>query len=214
MRFPQRSVQTQPLSDTIRAKDALVNRGDVDLVRRAQSGDRGAFDLLVLKYWPRVLSVARRYAHSQVDAEDVSQEAFINAFLGLRHFRFESSFYTWLHRIAVNAAFTAARSREQRDAIGVPGTSEPDELSSKLRDLDTPEELMHAELVRKVIEVSLAALPATQRAALLLREHDGLSYGEIAARMRTSTGTVRSRIFRARQAIDRQLRLVAEGGVV
>lgn len=195
---------------------ADVDGNDLRLVRRAQAGERGAFDALVLKYQPRILKLAMRYTRNMSDAEDVSQEAFIKAFRGLRHFRCECAFYTWLHRIATNSAKNVlmARAREPvANASEVPDAEATGELSMRLRELETPEDLTVTDNMRSMVNATLATLPDGHRNAIMLREIEGLTYEEIAATMAIPIGTVRSRVFRAREAIDRQLRRVFEAGL-
>jgi RNA polymerase sigma-70 factor, ECF subfamily len=191
-------------------------RTDLQLVRCAQSGETAAFNQLVIKYRPRVVQLAMGFTDNAADAEDVAQEAFISAFRGLRHFRCESTFYTWLHRIAINTARGALRSRnrEHVDSItDLPNAYDVAHDPARLRDSDTPEALTVTDDVRGMVDVSLAALSETHRAAITLREIDGLTYKEIAAAMAVPVGTVRSRVFRARNFMDRQLRQVCAGGL-
>jgi RNA polymerase sigma-70 factor, ECF subfamily len=182
--------------------------GDQDLVVRAQAGDRRAFDLLCLKYQQRIVKLAMRYVSEPAEALDIAQEAFIKAYRALPGFRGDSAFYTWLYRIAINAAKNHLAGRDRRtvdlDAVGHDG--EPMEPPGSLRDDATPERLAMQEDLRQAIEAAIAALPDELRTAILLREIDGLSYEEIAAAMECPVGTVRSRIFRAREAIDERLR--------
>ena len=186
-----------------------ADASDLSLVRRAQSGHRGAFDLLVRKYQSKVLSVARRYAHHPQLAEDIAQETLIRAYRGLQQFRGDSSFYTWLYRITVNSARSeiAARQRD-RGMVSLEGPrgSGMEENSIYLTDANTPELTAVADEIRDTVNTALDGLPAEQRRAIALREIDGLSYEEIAVATDTPLGTVRSRIFRARETIDQHLR--------
>jgi RNA polymerase sigma-70 factor (ECF subfamily) len=182
---------------------------DLSLVRRAQCGHRGAFDLLVRKYQSKVLSVARRYARDPQLAEDIAQETLICAYRGLPQFRGDSSFYTWLYRITVNSARSeiAARQRD-RSMVSLEGPrgSGMEENSIYLTDANTPELTAVADEIRDTVNTAMDGLPAEQRRAIALREIDGLSYEEIAVATDTPLGTVRSRIFRARETIDQHLR--------
>jgi len=186
-----------------------ADASDLSLVRRAQSGHRGAFDLLVRKYQSKVLSVARRYARHPQLAEDIAQETLIRAYRGLQQFRGESSFYTWLYRITVNSARSeiAARQRD-RGLVSLEGPRGTgiEEHCAYLTDANTPELTAVADEIRDTVNTALDCLPAEQRRAIALREIDGLSYEEIAVATDTPLGTVRSRIFRARETIDEHLR--------
>lgn len=193
-----------------------ADESDLSLVRRVQRGDKGAFDLLVLKYQHKVVKLVMRYVRSPAEAEDISQEAFIKAYRALPQFRGDSAFYTWLYRIAINTAKNAVASRE-RSPITYDLDLQDEESSyaaqSRLRDPDTPEGLVLTEEIRQTVNSAIEALPEDLRTAIVLRELDGLSYEEIAAAMECPVGTVRSRIFRAREAIDRRLSEVFEGGL-
>lgn len=177
------------------------------LVARAQAGDRRAFDLLVLKYQQKIVKLAQRYVRDPAEALDVAQEAFIKAYRALPGFRGESAFYTWLYRIAINAAKNHLVPRERRpvefeaEADG----GDPLEQAGLLRDDETPERLAMQADLQAAITAAMAELPEELRTAILLREIDGLSYEEIAAAMDCPVGTVRSRIFRAREAIDARI---------
>ena len=191
------------------------NASDLDLVCRAQLGERGAFDLLVLKHQRRILKLALRYTRNHSDAEDVSQEAFIKAYRGLRGFRGECTFYTWLHRIAINSAKNVLMARG-RDPVSRSVMSDDDaaaELTACVWELETPQDLALADDIRLAVNAALEALPATHRTAIISREIDGLTYEQIAAAMITPIGTVRSRVFRAREMVDRQLRMVFDAGL-
>ena len=190
--------------------------GDQSLVRRVQAGERAAYDLLVLKYQHKVVKLVMRYTRNPADAEDVAQEAFIKAYRALPNFRGDSAFYTWLYRIAINTAKNALASRG-RNPQPLPlepaeGEDGPD-LLNRLKDPDTPEGLALTEEIRQTVNAAIETLPEDLRTAIVLRELDGLSYEEIAAAMDCPIGTVRSRIFRAREAIDKQLSQVFDGGL-
>jgi len=192
---------------------ASVDSNDLNLVRRAQRGEREAFDLLVMKYRHRVVQLVLRYTRNPFDAEDATQEAFIKAFVGLKQFRCESAFYTWLHRIAINCAKNLLKARAHeppKDALVALGADESTEVPIHLRNMETPEDLRLTEDVYATVNAALVGLPEAQRAAIMLREIDGLSYARIGAVMGTPIGTVRSRVFRARQFIDQQLRQLAQ----
>ena len=189
---------------------------DLSLVRWAQSGEIRAFDRLVLKYRPQVVELAMRYTRNRADAEDATQEAFIRAYGGLRHFRCESTFYTWLYRIASNCARNLLKARA-RDLLN--GTVDfPDEdyaahHQTRLQEVETPEELTLTDDIRGMVSAILESLSEQYRTVITLREIDGLSYKDIASAMSIPVGTVRSRVFRARDIIDHQLRRVYDGGL-
>ncbi|MCX7037168.1 MAG: RNA polymerase sigma factor RpoE [Proteobacteria bacterium] len=189
---------------------------DQDLVERVQGGDKRAFDLLVRKYQHRVVKLVMRYLRDPADAEDVTQEAFIKAYRALPQFRGESAFYTWLYRIAINTAKNAAVARSRSPVeydLDLQNSDESYELQARMADHDTPEALALAEEIRLVVEAAIDSLPEELRTAIVLRELDGQSYEAIAATMECPVGTVRSRIFRAREVIDRRLLQVFEGGL-
>jgi RNA polymerase sigma-70 factor (ECF subfamily) len=194
----------------------VADVGDLSLVRRVQAGDRGAFDLLVLKYQHKVVKLVMRYMKDPAEAEDVAQEAFIKAYRALPQFRGDSAFYTWLYRIAINTAKNALVSRDRSPIsyeINLNSDDDAPDVASRLRDPDTPEGLALTEEIRTTVTAAIDALPEDLRTAIVLRELDGMSYEEIAAAMDCPVGTVRSRIFRAREAIDRRLREVFDGGL-
>ena len=181
---------------------------DSELVRRVQRGDSAAFDLLVRKYQHRIAGLIGRYIADWSECQDVAQETFLRAYRALGTFRGDAQFYTWLHRIAVNTAknyLVAHHRRPPTDDIDVED-AEQFESGLRLRDTDTPErELMRQQMEQTVMR-AVESLPEELRQAITLREVDGLSYEEIAQRMQCHIGTVRSRIFRAREAIDAELR--------
>jgi RNA polymerase sigma-70 factor (ECF subfamily) len=186
---------------------------DKQLVQRVQKGDRRAFDLLVLKYQQKIMSLISRYVHDADEVQDVAQEAFVKAYRALPNFRGDSAFYTWLYRIAINTAKNYLVSRSRRP----PGRdvdledAQFMESADQLRDAQTPENSLFGEELRAVVNETLADLPDDLRAAVTLREFDGLSYEEIAEVMECPVGTVRSRIFRAREAIDKRVRAQLDG---
>jgi RNA polymerase sigma-70 factor (ECF subfamily) len=187
---------------------------DQALVARVKGGDSAAFDLLVRKYQHRVAALIGRYVHDWSEVQDVAQDTFIRAYRAIGHFRGDAQFSTWLHRIAVNTAknhLVSDRRRPPTDDIEVE-TAEQFESGLRLRETATPErELMRQQLEQTVMR-AVEGLPAELREAITMREVEGLSYDEIARRMQCPIGTVRSRIFRAREAIDQELRpLLGEG---
>jgi len=191
------------------------HQDDAELVTRVQAGERAAFDVLVLRYQQKVMNLVMRYVRNRAEAEDVTQEAFLKAYRALPSFRGDSAFYTWLYRIAINTAKNTLTADKRR-----PAEYELDALEhaqqappAALRDDETPERLALSEEIRTTVSAAMAALPADLRTAIVLREIDGLSYEEIAATMDCPVGTVRSRIFRARDAIDRELRPLFAGGL-
>ena len=181
---------------------------DLELVRRVQRGESAAFDLLVRKYQHRIIALIGRYIHDWSECQDVAQDTFVRAYRAIGNFRGDAQFYTWLHRIAVNTAknhLVAHNRRPPTDDVDASDAEQYD-TGSRLRDTDTPErELMRQELERTVMK-AVDALPEELRTAITLREVEGLSYEEIAQKMDCPIGTVRSRIFRAREAIDAELR--------
>ena len=197
------------LAGTSMPLTARSGSSDLQLVQCAQSGDTAAFNQLVIRYRPRIVQLAMRITDSAADAEDVAQEAFLSAFRGLRNFRLECAFNTWLCRIAINAAKNALKFRNRQRADGLAELRNDDDVShgpERLRDSSTPEALALADDVRRIVDAGLAALSQAHRAAIILREIDGLTYKQIAAAMAVPVGTVRSRVFRARDIIDRHLR--------
>ena len=180
---------------------------DQQLVVRAQRGDTRAFDLLVLKYQGRIATLVARFVNDAAEVEDVTQEAFIKAFRALPKFRGESAFYTWLYRIASNAAknYLVARGRRPATTADVQD-AEYFEEGDALREIETPENAYFGSELATTVQTALEGLPEELRAALSLREFDGLSYEEIADVMACPVGTVRSRIFRAREVVDSRVR--------
>src|ERR1700761_535758 len=193
-----------------------ADASDLSLVRRVQRGDKGAFDALVLKYQHKVVKLVMRYVRNPAEAEDVAQEAFIKAYRALPQFRGDSAFYTWLYRIAINTAKNAVVARDRNPIeydLDRNNTDESYDMQGRMKDPDTPEGLVLTDEIRSTVNSAIDALPEDLRTAIVLRELEGLSYEEIAAAMDCPVGTVRSRIFRAREAIDRRLREVFEGGL-
>jgi RNA polymerase sigma-70 factor (ECF subfamily) len=185
-----------------------VERSDLELVRRVQRGERGAFDLLVLRYQNKVVKLVARLLRDPAEAEDVAQEAFVKAYRAIGSFRGDSAFYTWLYRIAVNTARNTMASRQRRplDYEAELSESEQSVVESRMRHGDTPEAAALSEEIHLTVNRAVEALPEDLRTAIILREIEGLSYEEIAEAMDCPVGTVRSRIFRAREAIDRSLK--------
>lgn len=180
---------------------------DKELVKRVQKGDKGAFDLLVLKYEQKIVNLVMRYVRDPEQALDISQEAFIKAYRALPRFRGDSAFYTWLYRIAVNTAknYLAAQRRRPMDIELDLQDQEQYGLHAKLKETDTPEAVSMSDEMRETLERAIEALPDDLRTAIILRELDGMSYEEIAQTMDCPVGTVRSRIFRAREAISKKV---------
>jgi len=185
-----------------------VEQSDLELVRRVQKGERGAFDLLVLRYQHKVVKLVARLLRDPAEAEDVAQEAFVKAYRALGSFRGDSAFYTWLYRIAVNTARNTMASRQRRplDYEADLSESEQSVVESRMRHGDTPEAVALSDEIHRTVNGAIEALPEDLRTAIVLREVEGLSYEEIAEAMDCPVGTVRSRIFRAREAIDRSLK--------
>jgi RNA polymerase sigma-70 factor, ECF subfamily len=195
-------------------RQVRVGEGEVDqqLVRRVQAGDKAAFDLLVRKYQHKLLSVIGRYVSNWSDAQDVAQDTFVRAYRAIGNFRGDSAFYTWLYKIAVNTSKNWLVSQGRRpptDDVSVDDAVLFDG-DSRLKDRDTPERELMRQQVEQIVYRTVQALPEELRTAITLREVDGLSYEEIARAMDCPIGTVRSRIFRAREAVDIQLRGLLE----
>lgn len=185
---------------------------DQQLVERVQQGDNRAFDLLVKKYQHKVMSLISRYVKQQGDIADVAQEAFIKAYRALPNFRGDSAFYTWLYRIAVNTAKNHLVSQGRKPPASDIDAEDAEFLegAGALKDSASPERQMLSDEIRDVVLKTIDELPADLRRAITLREIEGLGYEEIALEMDCPIGTVRSRIFRAREAIDNQLRPLLE----
>jgi RNA polymerase sigma-70 factor, ECF subfamily len=181
---------------------------DLELVKRVQRGDGAAFDLLVRKYQHRIAALIGRYIADWSEVQDVAQETFIRAYRAIGNFRGDAQFYTWLHRIAVNTAknhLVASNRRPPGGDIEIEDAEQYD-AGVRLRDTDTPEREMMRQQLEQTVMRAVEALPEELRLAITLREVDGLSYEEIAQRMDCPIGTVRSRIFRAREAIDQEMK--------
>lgn len=170
-------------------------------------GDKGAFDLLVIKYQHRIVHLVNRYVKDPSEAQDVAQDTFIKAYKALGDFRGDSAFYTWLYRIAINTAknYLLSRSRRRSDYEVEMDDAEQTENAPQLKDIETPEDHLMNDQIVSVIKAAIEKLPEEMRIAITLREFEGMSYEEIAEAMDCPIGTVRSRIFRAREAIDEKL---------
>lgn len=182
------------------------------LVERVLKGERHCFDLLVRKYQSRIIAAVGRFVRDRTECEDIAQEVFMRAYRALASFRGDSSFYTWLFKIAVNAARNHLAANGRRPVMSDLETQIADQMEdpTRLRDRATPEkEMMREQLERNMLD-ALAELPAEMRTALTLREVDGLSYEDIAKTLDCPIGTVRSRIFRGREAIDKRVRPLLE----
>jgi len=189
-----------------------AREADAELVQRVQAGDKQAFNLLVSKYQRRVIRLLSRLIRDPAEIEDVTQEAFIKAYRALPNFRGDSAFYTWLYRIAVNTAknYLAAQGRRPRTVSEFQGGDDGEsfEAMDVVEDNNTPESAMLTRQVAETVNRAIEALPGDLRTAITLREIEGLTYEEIAQAMSCPIGTVRSRIFRAREAISEQLKPV------
>ena len=186
---------------------------DQQLVERVQRGDKHAFDLLVAKYQRKLGRLISRFVRDTAEAEDVTQEAFIKAYRALPGFRGDSAFYTWLYRIGINTAKNYLLANKRRAPTSTPFDAEEAESfedAGLLHEISTPENELMSKQVVDVVQASLQQLPEDLRSALTLREIEGLSYEEIASVMNCPIGTVRSRIFRAREAVAENLRPLLE----
>jgi RNA polymerase sigma-70 factor (ECF subfamily) len=192
-----------------------VSEANVDqlLVERVQKGDKRAFDLLIQKYQHRIVSLVSRYVSDPSEAQDVAQEAFIKAYRAIKRFRGDSAFYTWLYRIAINTAknWIVAKNRRPPSSDIDAVDAEQYGISDRLRETSTPENELLREEIERTVFATIASLPEDLRTAIMLREMDGMSYEEIATTMECPIGTVRSRIFRAREAIDEKLKPLLSG---
>lgn len=185
---------------------------DQQLVERVQAGDKAAFDVLVRKYQHKLVKMISRYVSDPSEAQDVAQETFIKAYRALPNFRGESSFYTWIYRIGANTAknYLVAQGRRPPGSDIDAQDAEQYAVDTSLRETDTPEGLAQRDEIEKTVFDAIESLPDDLRTAITLRELDGLSYEDIAQAMDCPVGTVRSRIFRAREAIDARLRPLLE----
>jgi RNA polymerase sigma-70 factor (ECF subfamily) len=181
---------------------------DLELVKRVQNGDKSAFDLLVLKYQSKIINLVGRFVHDPHEAQDVAQEAFLKAYRALGNFRGDSAFYTWIYRIAINTAKNHLVAQNRRPPGSDVDAQEAEQFMDvhKLHENATPERMLLTDEIEKTVNQAIEALPEDLRTAITLRELEGLSYEDIAQAMECPVGTVRSRIFRAREAIDTKLK--------
>jgi len=203
-------IPTLPAAGALKMSEA---EADLELVRRVQAGQKSAFDPLVRKYQHKVFAIISRYVHNHAEAQDVAQDTFIRAYRALANFRGDSAFYTWLYTIATNTAKNHLVSQGRRppgDDIQIDDAAML-EGGMRLRDSATPEREMMRQEIERAVTTAVDRLPEDLRKAITLREVDGLSYEEIATAMNCPIGTVRSRIFRARDAIDQNLRPLLDG---
>lgn len=205
------STNTAKVFDLNVGESGMLNKpareSDEKLVERVQQGDKRAFDLLVLKYQHKIFAIISRFIKDSAEVQDVAQEAFIKAYRALGSFRGESAFYTWIYRIAVNTAKNHLVSRGRRPPAFDVDVEDAEFYSGAdgLRDINTPENELMKDQLETVVYRAIRGLPEDLRTALTLREMEGMSYEEIAEVMECPVGTVRSRIFRAREAVDRQI---------
>ena len=180
---------------------------DQTLVAKVQAGDKRAFDLLVLKYQHKIFAIISRFVKDPMEVQDVAQEAFIKAYRAIGNFRGDSAFYTWIYRIAINTAKNHLVSKGRRPRASDVEIEDVEQYSTgdQLKDHASPEQLMARDQLKDEVGRAIQALPEDLRTAVTLREMEGLSYEEIAEVMECPVGTVRSRIFRAREAIDQQI---------
>jgi RNA polymerase sigma-70 factor (ECF subfamily) len=189
-----------------------TNLLDAELVARVQAGDRGAFDILVQKYQSKVINLVGRYVSDRAECQDIAQDAFVKAYRAIGSFRGDSQFYTWLYRITANTAKNHLASRARKSAGYTVDVEDAQhyEGESGLKEYDNPENLLLTDEIRDTVFKAIERLPEDLKSAITLRELDGLSYEEIAEVMDCPIGTVRSRIFRARDVIDKELRPLLE----
>jgi RNA polymerase sigma-70 factor (ECF subfamily) len=186
----------------------LENEIDLDIIHRVQQGDKSAFDLLVLKYQHKLAKLVLPYVRDPDEVLDIVQEAFIKAYKALPRFRGDSAFYTWLYRIAVNTAKNYLTAQSRRPPLSDIDMMDAEfyEGASALKDHATPEANLLKKEIKEAIERVISDLPEDLKTAITLREYEGMSYDEIAEVMDCPVGTVRSRIFRAREAIDNEIK--------
>ena len=194
-------------------RNVLAEDTDKELVKRVQKGDQAAFDLLFARYHVKILNLIGRYVRDSEEVRDVAQEAFIKAYRALPRFRGDSAFYTWLYRIAINTAKNHLVSRSRRPPSSDVDIEDADfrDDADMLRESEDPESALARDQLQETIHQALADLPDDLRSALTLREFDGLSYEQIAEVLECPVGTVRSRIFRAREFVDERMRPVMVG---
>jgi len=186
---------------------------DAALVARVQAGDKSAYDPLVIKYQHRVVQLANRFVKDPSEAQDVAQEAFVRAYRALEKFKGDSAFYTWLHRIVINVALNHLVSRSYRAFLTKVDIEEAEYSPNvwQLRSMEGPESLLINDEIVQNIQRTIDELPEPMRVAIMLREFEGKNYEDIAKALHCPVGTVRSRIFRAREAIDARLQLLLKG---
>jgi RNA polymerase sigma-70 factor (ECF subfamily) len=187
---------------------------DQELVQRVQAGDKNAFDVLIMKYQQRIINVITGFVHDPVEAQDVAQEAFIKAYRAIPNFRGDSAFYTWLYRIAINTSKNHLTARARR-----PPTSDVDAADAtnvydapELKEFETPESNLVSDELEQAIHQAIEGLQEDTATAIKLREFEGMSYEEISEAMECPIGTVRSRIFRAREAIEQRIQMIMGEG--
>jgi RNA polymerase sigma-70 factor (ECF subfamily) len=187
---------------------------DEDLVARVQRGDKSAFDFLVIKYQHKIIQLVNGYIKDPSEAQDVAQEVFLKAYRALGSFRGDAAFYTWLYRIAINTAKNYLLSRSRRSSSSEVDIQDAEAIENapQLQGMETPERHLLNEEIIDTIKTAIENLPEEMRIAIMLREFEGMSYEEIAVAMDCPVGTVRSRIFRAREAIDSKLNPLLENG--
>lgn len=203
---PDRGLAARENTDPYQVSEREIDQA---LVERVQKGDKAAFELLVAKYHRKIIRLVSRLVRDSAEVEDVTQEAFIKAYRALPQFRGESAFYTWLYRIAVNTAKNHLATQGRRAPTSTEANAEEAETfaeADQLRDINTPESMLMSKQIAQTVNSAMEALPDELRTAITLREIEGLSYEEIAEAMGCPIGTVRSRIFRAREAIASRLR--------
>lgn len=203
---PDRGLAARENTDPNQVSEREIDQA---LVERVQKGDKAAFELLVAKYHRKIIRLVSRLVRDAAEVEDVTQEAFIKAYRALPQFRGESAFYTWLYRIAVNTAKNHLATQGRRAPTSTETNAEEAETfaeADQLRDINTPESMLMSKQIAQTVNTAMEALPDELRTAITLREIEGLSYEEIAEAMGCPIGTVRSRIFRAREAIASRLR--------
>lgn len=191
----------------------MAENTDKELVKRVQKGDQAAFDMLFARYQVKILNLISRYVRDSEEVQDVAQEAFIKAYRALPRFRGDSAFYTWLYRIAINTAknYLVARSRRPPSMdVDIDDADYRDD-ADMLRESEDPESALSRDQLQATIHQALDDLPDDLRSALTLREFDGLSYEQIAEILECPVGTVRSRIFRAREFVDQRMQPVLQG---
>lgn len=187
---------------------------DQELVQRVQAGDKGAFDVLIMKYQQRIVNVINGFVHDPVEAQDVAQEAFIKAYRAIPNFRGDSAFYTWLYRIAINTSKNYLTAKARRPpAVDVDAEDATNVFDApELKEFETPESNLVSDELEQAIHQAIADLQEDTATAIKLREFEGMSYEEISQVMECPIGTVRSRIFRAREAIEQKIQTIMGEG--